>query len=75
MCIYSLMTICCSFKSLVYRRLVECGWMDQVTKLCKEKLKSRLSKGQTLDSVTNDDLFNDIAPECRSTYFNNNKNR
>lgn len=55
-----------SFKSLVCRRLVECGWMDEVTMLCKEKLKNRLSKGQTLKSVTEDDLFNDIAPDARS---------
>lgn len=64
----------CSFKSLVYRRLIECGWMDQVTKLCKEKLKNRITKGQKLESVTEDELFNDIAPDSRSKYFNNNKN-
>ncbi|XP_060870576.1 enhancer of yellow 2 transcription factor isoform X2 [Metopolophium dirhodum] len=53
------------FKSLVCRRLVECGWMDEVTMLCKEKLKDRLSKGQTVQSITEDDLFNDVAPDAR----------
>ncbi|CAH1722154.1 unnamed protein product [Aphis gossypii] len=55
-----------SFKSLVCRRLLECGWMDEVTMLCKEKLKERLSKGQTVKSITEEDLFNDVAPDARS---------
>lgn len=61
-----------SFKSLVCRRLVECGWIDEVTMLCKEKLKDRLSKGQTVKSITEEDLFNDVAPDARSMgiYFN-----
>lgn len=54
-----------SFKSLVCRRLLECGWMDEVTMLCKEKLKDRLSKGQTIKSITEEDLFNDVAPDAR----------
>lgn len=51
---------------MVCRRLVECGWMDEVKILCKEKLKDRLSKGQTLKNISEDDLFNDIAPDARS---------
>jgi len=47
--------------------------MDEVTMLCKEKLKDRLSKGQTVQSITEDDLFNDVAPDARSMIFNNNK--
>ncbi|XP_026806021.1 enhancer of yellow 2 transcription factor isoform X2 [Rhopalosiphum maidis] len=54
-----------NFKSLVCRRLVECGWMDEVTMLCKEKLKNRLSKGQAVKSITEEDLFNDVAPDAR----------
>jgi len=42
--------------------------MDEVTMLCKEKLKDRLSKGQTVQSITEDDLFNDIAPDARSIF-------
>ncbi|XP_050544704.1 enhancer of yellow 2 transcription factor [Daktulosphaira vitifoliae] len=53
------------FKSLLCRRLVECGWMDEVTMLCKEKLNDRLLKGQTVKSITENDLFNDIAPDAR----------
>jgi len=49
--------------------------MDEVTMLCKEKLKDRLSKGQTVQSITEDDLFNDVAPDARSMIFNNNKIR
>lgn len=55
------------------RRLVECGWMDEVTILCKEKLKDRLSKGQAIKSISENDLFNDIAPDARSMLFQNNK--
>lgn len=51
------------------RRLVECGWMDEVTMLCQEKLKERLSKGQTVKLITEDDLFNDIAPDARSMFY------
>ncbi|KAL4111848.1 hypothetical protein QTP88_015727 [Uroleucon formosanum] len=54
-----------NFKSLLCQRLVECGWMDEVTMLCKEKLKDRLSKGHTVQSITEDDLFNDVAPDAR----------
>lgn len=43
--------------------------MDEVTLLCKEKLKNRLSKGQSVKSITEDDLFNDIAPDARSMLF------
>ncbi|XP_050434724.1 enhancer of yellow 2 transcription factor [Adelges cooleyi] len=53
------------FKSLLCRRLVESGWLDEVTILCKEKLKERLSKGQSVRSITENDLFNDIAPDAR----------
>jgi len=49
--------------------------MDEVTMLCKKKLKDRLSKGQTVQSITEDDLFNDVAPDARSMIFNNNKIR
>lgn len=41
--------------------------------LCKEKLRDRLSKGQTAKSITENDLFNDVAPDARSMIFNNNK--
>jgi len=44
--------------------------MDEVTMLCKEKLKDRLSKGQTVQSITEDDLFNDVAPDARSMILN-----
>lgn len=37
--------------------------------LCKEKLKTRLSKGQSVKSITEDDLFNDIAPDARSMLY------
>jgi len=47
--------------------------MDEVTMLCKEKLKDRLSKGQTVQSITEDDLFNDVAPDARSMIFHNYK--
>jgi len=43
--------------------------MDEVTMLCKEKLKDRLSKRQTVQSITEKDLFNDIAPDARSMIF------
>jgi len=45
--------------------------MDEVTMLCKDKLKHRLSSGQTIKSITEDDLFNDIAPDARSMIFHN----
>lgn len=57
------------FKSLLCRRLVESGWLDEVTILCKEKLKERLSKGQSVRSITENDLFNDIAPDARSKLY------
>lgn len=41
--------------------------------LCKEKLSERLSKGQTANSITENDLLNDIAPAARSMIFKNNK--
>lgn len=47
---------------------MECGWIDEVTMLCKEKLKDRLSKGQEVKSITENDLFNDIAPDARSMF-------
>lgn len=34
--------------------------------LCKVKLKDRLSKGQTVKSITEQDLFNDVALDARS---------
>lgn len=37
--------------------------------LCKEKLKNHLSNGHKLKSITEDDLFNDIAPDARSKFF------
>lgn len=43
--------------------------MDEVTMLCQEKLKERLSKGQTVKLITEDDLFNDIAPDARSMFY------
>jgi len=46
--------------------------MDEVTMLCKDKLKDRLSSGQTIKSITEDDLFNDIAPDARSMNFTMN---
>lgn len=63
----------CSFKLLVCRRLVECGWIDEVTMLCKEKLKERLSKGQAVKSISENDLFNDIAPDARSMLLEKNE--
>ncbi|VVC25332.1 Hypothetical protein CINCED_3A012910 [Cinara cedri] len=53
------------FKSLVCRRLLDSGWVDEITLLCKEKLYNRLSDGQTLDSISENDLFNDLAPDAR----------
>jgi len=43
--------------------------MDEITMLCKEKLNDRLSRGQTIKSISEDDLFNDIAPDARSMTF------
>lgn len=40
--------------------------------LCKEKLRDRLSNGQTMKSISEDDLFNDIAPDARSMLNQNN---
>lgn len=42
--------------------------MDEITMLCKEKLKERISKGQEAKCITENDLFNDIALDARSMF-------
>lgn len=60
-----------SFKSLVWQRLHESGWMDEIILICREKLMDRLTDGQTIDSINEFDLFNDMAPDARSMFLTN----
>ncbi|XP_046385013.1 transcription and mRNA export factor ENY2 [Ischnura elegans] len=48
-------------KDLLRTRLIECGWRDQVKMHCREIVKQR-----GVESVTVDDLVNDVTPKGRA---------
>ncbi|XP_053616729.1 enhancer of yellow 2 transcription factor-like [Plodia interpunctella] len=49
------------FKELLRRRLIECGWRDQVRMLCREAVKDSDS-----NNVTFDILVNRVTPRARA---------
>lgn len=48
------------FKELLRRRLIECGWRDQVRMLCRETVKETDGSGLTLDT-----LVTRVTPRAR----------
>ncbi|XP_046961792.1 enhancer of yellow 2 transcription factor-like [Vanessa cardui] len=49
------------FKELLRRRLIECGWRDQVRMLCREVVKE--NEG---NNVTFDMLLTRVTPQARA---------
>ncbi|CAB3231043.1 unnamed protein product [Arctia plantaginis] len=49
------------FKELLRRRLIECGWRDQVRVLCRDAVKENESS-----NVTFDGLVSKVTPRARA---------
>ncbi|XP_075992326.1 enhancer of yellow 2 transcription factor-like [Anticarsia gemmatalis] len=49
------------FKELLRRRLIECGWRDEVRLLCREVVKENESNNVTFDS-----LVAKVTPRARA---------
>lgn len=49
------------FKDLLRKRLIECGWRDQIRLLCRDAVKETDSKNVTLDY-----LVNRVTPRARA---------
>lgn len=52
---------CSRFKELLRRRLIECGWRDQVRALCRDVVKENES-----GFVTFDGLVTKVTPKARA---------
>ncbi|KAI8427884.1 hypothetical protein MSG28_002244 [Choristoneura fumiferana] len=55
------LSICIGFKELLRRRLIECGWRDQVRMLCRDMVKENDG-----GNVTFDMLVNRVTPRARA---------
>ncbi|XP_072936648.1 enhancer of yellow 2 transcription factor-like [Epargyreus clarus] len=49
------------FKELLRRRLIECGWKDQVRMLCRDMVKE-----SEMGSITFDVLVTRVTPKARA---------
>lgn len=53
-------------------RLIESGWTENLNEIIKNSVRERLSRGQLINEIKFEQLYQDVALKARGKLYNSN---